>query len=231
MKKNLLQAPVNWLPYINQELSIDGFIHVIKITVDKHYPEVDLSILSAQEIEKANRFIQQPDKERYLVSKYYLRLLLAKFLSLAPSAIEYSYTGNHKPALPGIEFNISHAENYVVIAVSRFPVGVDVEFIKNGFEFRELMEMCFSPEESSFISHSEDQLLSFYLLWTRKEAILKATGEGLTDHLYEVPSLPDEVLRQEQLFKIISTKASDHYIITAAFPLQENLILQLWNWE
>lgn len=227
----MLQNDIKWLPYQGEGLSIDGYMQLIKIKIDTHYHKIDLSILSTPEMEKANRFRQQHDRERYLVSKYYLRLLLAQFLPLAPSAIEYSYTGNHKPTVPGIGFNISHAENYVVIGISRLQVGVDVEFIKRDFEFSDLMELCFSPEEAFLINHSEDQLLSFYLLWTRKEAILKATAEGLTDHLNQVVTLQEETLRAGQLLKIVSMTTSDRYVITAAFPAHQNITLQLWHWE
>ncbi|WP_158795401.1 4'-phosphopantetheinyl transferase superfamily protein [Pedobacter sp. L105] len=231
MEENLLENDVNWLPYSGEKLSIEDFVQVIKIKVDTHYPAIDTSILSADEIDKGNRFVHQHDRESYLVSKYYLRLLLSRFLHLANSAITYSYTSHRKPALSGIEFNLSHAGNYVVIAVSQLPVGVDIEFIKKDFKFMDLMEMCFSEEESSFILSNEDQLSSFFLLWTRKEAILKATGEGLTDHLHLVPSLATEVHRQGQLFKVQSIEVSDDYIVTAAFHPQENTILQFWNWE
>lgn len=231
MKNNLLQNDIKWLPYQGEQLSVDGYMQVIKIKIDTHYHKINSSILSAQEIEKANRFRQQQDRERYLVSKYYLRLLLAQFLSLAPSAIEYSYTGNYKPTVPGIEFNISHAENYVVIGICRFKIGVDVEYIKRDFDFNDLMELCFSPEEASFINHSEDHPLGFYLLWTRKEAILKATAEGLTDHLNQVATLQEETLREGQPLKIISITTSDGYVITAAFPAHQKITVHFWHWE
>ena len=75
--------------------------------------------------------------------------------------------------------------------------------------------MCFDHQESSFIL-SDDPITKFYLLWTRKEALIKATGEGLTDHLNEVPSLLNEVKRKEKLFKINSIRINE---TTAGIPL------------
>lgn|GEM_PF-786608 len=259
MENGLLKEDAIWLPYKGQPLSTNNSIHLFKIKVDTHYKKVDFkAVLSKKELEKAYRFLRQNDRESYIISKYFLRILLSKFIHLSATEIEYSYTGNHKPALPEIQFNMSHSENYVLIAISEHPIGIDIEYVNRNFNFSEMMPMCFNQQESSFILN-DDPITKFYLLWTRKEALLKATGEGLTDHLNQVPSLLNEVARNEKLFKIDSIKinettrgilpptnkdendhagfitdknqfhSDENYLISWAFYLQHNITVTLWD--
>ena len=104
---------------------------------------------------------------------------------------EFEYSKQGKPFLaghPDIHFNLSHCRQAVACAVSDRPVGVDVESI--GRDKPELVEHVMSPREQQTIRSSARPQETFAILWTRKEALLKLTGEGLVDHLAGVLESP-----------------------------------------
>lgn len=92
---------------------------------------------------------------------------------------------NKKPYLKGnpVHFNISHSRNMVVCAIAGFPLGIDVEFLDhtiNYFDFQFQM----TTGEFEEIHHSEDKTKSFFRYWTRKEAVIKAHGDGMIFFLF-----------------------------------------------
>ncbi len=107
-------------------------------------------------------------------------LMLQKVLSkknLNPQNIKYEKNG--KPEISGLNFNISHAENFVICSVSENPVGCDIEkirSIKSGFEKR-----FFTQNEVFYLDKflGDEKLKQFFRLWTMKESYMKFTGEGM----------------------------------------------------
>jgi len=161
------------------------------------------STLSPLETERAARFHFARHRDRFIAARGLLRSLLGHYLQIVPSKIEFDYGPNGKPLLPGafakeqLHFNLTHSEDLALIAVARGePVGVDVERIRTLSDADELVSRFFSVRENaSFQKLPESQRpAAFFNLWTRKEAWLKATGEGI-GHLLnrvEVSFLPGE---------------------------------------
>jgi 4'-phosphopantetheinyl transferase len=133
-----------------------------------------------------------------------LRELLGKYLNRGPSEIEFDYGAQGKPALrsgwsqSGVQFNVSHSHGTVLFAfaVAR-QVGVDVELVRPDFAGEKIAERFFSPQEvrelRSLPAAVQDE--GFFLCWTRKEAYIKARGEGLqiplkSFHVSLTPSKP-----------------------------------------
>lgn len=230
--KNHLLNHLDWKVFTPQELSLDNTIHVFKINVGEYFQHIATPyILSKEETEKASRFHQQKDRESYIVRKYCLRNILGEFLKCSPAEIVYQKTGNDKPSLPGIQFNSSHAQNQVTIAISLHPVGIDVEYIDVNFDFSDLLDRCFSADEASFIINGEDPVLNFYTLWTRKEAFLKATGEGIIDQLNLVPSLSPKISRNGISYAIKTSKAMETYLISlATIEHHKNTKVEFWEY-
>lgn len=134
----------------------------------------------------------------------------AKFLAITyrpgPAALRFDYSSNGKPALAGefvgagVHFNLAHSEDLALVAVTRIGmVGVDVERVRVTKDADELVSRFFSPRESELFRKvpTEEKPAAFFNLWTRKEALLKATGEGITRSLslVEVSFLPGEAAR------------------------------------
>jgi 4'-phosphopantetheinyl transferase len=157
-----------------------------------------LEILDRQEQERVQRFHFVADAERYAVAHGNLRRILGAYLNLAPERLCFRNNQFGKPELAGettLKFNLSHSKSIAVLAVDHSqPVGVDVEDVRP-IE-AEVADGHFSATELTDLRglQGEDWLAGFYRCWTRKEAILKAEGVGLSRALdsFDVSLLPDK---------------------------------------
>lgn len=222
-----LSSNINWTSFSEEKSLENTTIYVVKadvkqyfITIINNYHE----ILSEQELKKSLRYINQVDMERYICGKHLLRTLLSKFVPLSPSEIKFQTTNNKKPTIEGVEFNISHSGNYVLIAIGPSAVGVDVEHVNRTFVYETMLETSFCSEEINFINANNDALNAFYFLWTRKEALLKASGEGLTDAMSTFSCLDDIVERERILYKLYSFEIDKHHIASLAVSNEEQNI-------
>jgi 4'-phosphopantetheinyl transferase len=143
--------------------------------------------LSDEEHARANRFVFARDRERFVVAHGALRDILGRRLGVAPGALRFSISEHGKPALKSsvgpFHFNLTHSEDLAALATAPLELGVDIEFIRPLKE--DVAERFFSKREIAALAAlpAEDQLTGFYRCWTRKEAIVKAIGEGLSHAL------------------------------------------------
>ena len=140
--------------------------------------------LSEHERERAGRFRFVRDARRFSAARGWLRAVLGAELGVPPGAVRLSEDGA-KPRLvdeSGLHFNVAHADDLVVIAVSSSPVGVDVEPVEpTTLDPGPVGVACTTAEAEALGRLAvEDQALALLRLWTAKEAYLKATGEGLS---------------------------------------------------
>jgi 4'-phosphopantetheinyl transferase len=156
------------------------------------------SMLSIQECERAARFVAERDRARFVTARGYLRMILGACLGTQPEKVEFTYSLKGKPLLggsfagSGVQFNLAHSGGLAVFAVARHgAVGVDVEQIRPVPDLIALIERFFSARECAQIKQLpvEEHVRGFFQIWTRKEAWLKATGEGLTDLLNTIEVL------------------------------------------
>jgi 4'-phosphopantetheinyl transferase len=97
-----------------------------------------------------------------------------------------------------LHYNLSHSGDWIVLAIATLPIGADVEFIDDAFPFQDILEDNFSRTEAKYIGTSPER---FFTLWTRKEATLKATGQGLGNHLNITPALDGEHVLDTSLIR------------------------------
>jgi len=151
--------------------------------------------LSPTERERAARFKFAQDRKRYLISHAALRSILGVYLGMDPALIAFAAgpAGKPKlaPSLAGreIEFNLSHSGEVALVAVSRGKeIGIDVERIREDFEFEPIAQRFFTANEVAALRclPGDLQREAFYRCWTAKEALLKAKGTGLSGALDEV---------------------------------------------
>jgi 4'-phosphopantetheinyl transferase len=159
-----------------------GDVQVVCVSLVRTADELAIlrETLTDDERERADRFVFARDRERYTVARAELRRLLANHLG-APPRICYGAHG--KPALVGggLAFNVSHAHDLGVIAVAcDREIGVDVERERE-VDIAGLATRYFSPREREELLALPDaeRLAAFFRCWTRKEAYVKARGEGL----------------------------------------------------
>jgi 4'-phosphopantetheinyl transferase len=146
------------------------------------------ALLSADEQARADRFKVRGDHERFVKGRGALRRILAPYTGRDARDLVFIEGGGRKPQLrdhPSLHFNLSHSGDFALIAVGAQPLGVDIEAIKPDIDWRALAAASFHPDERMILAqHSGAAALdAFFQIWAHKEAYLKATGIGLTDHL------------------------------------------------
>ena len=218
-----------WHTYTENIVLDKTSLHIFRIPTSAYEKIADryFDVISVDEVEKSSRFVQEEDMKRYIIGKFYLRIILSKIVLIKPSAIVFSYTKNRKPYLLEHEFNISHSGNFVVIAISPLPVGIDIEFIKEDFEYHSILNDCFTPLELSQIN----TVVDFYTFWTRKEAILKATAEGLIDNLQSIDCSTSTVYRNNLKLQLLSSYSDNNYMISLATIYDPSLCYNYWSFE
>jgi len=186
-------------------------VHVWRIALDDE-SRVDecWPLLSAAEQAKASRFYREVHRRRYVVAHGTMRTILAHYLGEPADSLAFVEGAHGKPSLiraPGasrlpIEFNLSHSDELALVAVALGrPVGVDLERWSPESEHLELAERFFSPSERDALralaGDAERLIAGFFAAWSRKEAYLKATGDGITRglHHFDVSLAPDEPAR------------------------------------
>jgi 4'-phosphopantetheinyl transferase len=162
--------------------------------------------LSPEEKERAARFKFDRHRQRFIAGRGCLRSLLGRHLGVDPERVTFACSPQGKPALGpefsqvGMHFNLAHSEDLGLVAITRAgAVGVDVEHIRALKDSDDLVARFFSERENESYRRLplEQRPAAFFNLWTRKEALLKATGEGLAGGLnrVEVSFLPGEAAR------------------------------------
>lgn len=175
----------------------DRDIHVFAMPLDigPDALEVCAEFLSPSERERAARFKFDPHRNRFIAGRGWMRWILGRYLGVAPGRIEFEYSSRGKPSLrrdvttDNLHFNLSHSADLAALAVTRLgEIGVDVECIRSVNRVDDLVARFFSARETElFLRLAEtEKPAAFFNLWTRKEAWLKATGEGITGPLSEV---------------------------------------------
>jgi 4'-phosphopantetheinyl transferase len=160
--------------------------------------EVLEKLLAEDEKAKARRFHFPRDRDRYILGRGLLRILLGQSLHQEPESLQFVYSAKGKPFLKAgnLQFNISHSGDAIIYGVSHDrAIGVDVEQIRPLPDALKLAQRFFCPAEWEQIRSLPSDLTSraFFTAWTRKEAFLKATGDGLVGLKdVEVSLLPDE---------------------------------------
>jgi 4'-phosphopantetheinyl transferase len=158
-----------------------------------HIWSVDLSTAEGAEIktdvlspEERARFaaLDAADRQAATLTRVALRELLGDYVGIDPADIELA-AGTTKPALAAgeLEFNVAHSDGLALIAVAMVAVGVDIECVEPiaGDEFTDLVEFVLTARERDELEHlpESERVGAYYRVWTRKEAYVKATGEGI----------------------------------------------------
>ncbi len=199
-----------WKPGAECALQLADQVHVWLVELDAGLateadvetaePGPERAILSAEEQERAARFVRARDRRRFVRCRSAVREILGSVLGQPPATVRIRAGGQGKPELdppgfpgrpqqgqdqggqPAIRFNISHSAELALVAVCRGrELGVDLEQVRAIVEADRIVESFFSPREQAEFTAvaEEDKALAFLRGWTRKEAILKGLGIGL----------------------------------------------------
>lgn len=167
-----------------------------------------------KEIMKYRLFSDQKNKlfGRLMVMKYHQNISI--------DCRDFDRSPNGKPFIRnGIQFNISHSKNIVSVGFSDQVIGVDLEYTKD-IDINPIIS-CLHPEEKKYIEQSSNRMKTFYNIWTRKEAYLKAKGVGVVDGLNNENCITD-INYQGKCWKIQSLSVLSDYSLSICSLSQEN---------
>ncbi len=236
-----------WSPPTDDLILADDAVHVWRASLEVSSNRLQQlrECLTEDELSRANRFVFEKDRNHYITARGQLRELLSRYLSQKPADFRFEYTAHGKPSLIGdhaLNFNLSHSGKLVLYAITRRRrLGIDIELMRPDFSGVEIAEHYFSKNEVAVFQRLPQNLRAdaFFTCWTRKEAYIKAIGEGLSCPLDsfdvafapgEAPKLlanrinPDEVSR----WSMVDFAAGDGY--KAAMCI-EGLNLQVSSWQ
>lgn len=227
-------------------------VHVWCVTLDQ--PAAVISqltrLLSLEEKKRAKRFVFEKHRQNFTVSRGLLRLILSHYLDVAPERLEFEYLPQGKPILAkpsglySLNFNLSHSGGIVLYAIAKGrALGIDVELVRSFKDMDSVAKRFFSPSEYSHYSVLAplDKPIGFFNCWTRKEAYLKALGDGLVHPLDQfavtlAPSQPAKLLEAENDLEAVYRWSLVNLIpapgYAAALAVDgPNYNLSCWQWD
>lgn len=181
-----------WLPPSTNLAITAEEVHIWRAPLDAPNALVERlwPTLSEEERQRAQRFHFDHDRIHFVVAHGVLRVILGAYLRQSPSQLRFAHNPYGKPfladatgATSDLTFNLSHSRNLALIAVTtKRHVGIDVEFIRSDFADEQIAERFFSQPEVATLRSlpKESRPQGFFNCWTRKEAYIKARGEGLS---------------------------------------------------
>jgi 4'-phosphopantetheinyl transferase len=202
----MTESKTNWQRPGDNYVLHEGEVHVWRARIDGA-PESLVKLrqtLSIAECDRAGKFYFMPDRARYVIGRGLCRILLGRCLGIPPERLSFAYGPKGKPKLAEelqqsqLHFNVTHSGDFVLVALAyRYELGVDVELIERDVEVDGIAQQFFSANErASLIADvpADRKHDAFFTCWTRKEAYLKARGDGLSLPLdsFDVAFLPEE---------------------------------------
>jgi len=182
---------VKWADNFQGSLLEYNHVHIWRVNLD--YSESKLNLLkdhlSKEEIERANRFYFEKDRRQFMLRRGILKQIISKYLAIDPQNLPFEYNRFGKPYLitdslkHDLKFNMSYSNNVALCCISpQKNVGIDIEYLHKDVEFQPIIDRFFSQNEKEFIENIviNKQKEGFFKIWTRKEAILKAMGKGMS---------------------------------------------------
>jgi 4'-phosphopantetheinyl transferase len=224
-------------------------IHVWRASLDqpqglKNY----LATLAPDERQRAARLHHPKDREHLIVARGLLRALLGRYLGINPASLVFRYSAHGKPALAGlltedVRFNLSHSHGLALLAFARGrDLGIDLEYARREVATQQVAERFFSPAETVSLRAlpADQQAEAFFNCWTRKEAYVKARGDGLALRLdqFDVSLAPGEPAmllgtraEEDQAARWLMIELAPGADFKAALVVEgRDLRLRCWQW-
>ena len=177
---------MQWQSYKNFSELGNNQIHIWRTHLKQNSQQISAlaKLLNQEEQGKAEKFKVAQAKNNFIIARGTLRLLLAKYIDVEPKEIIFAHNSYGKPLLNSglVNFNVSHSHDYALfIFAKNYQVGVDVERVRDNFDFMAIAQKFFSLQEAIDLANmpQEQQLQAFFNCWSRKEAFIKGIGKGI----------------------------------------------------
>jgi 4'-phosphopantetheinyl transferase len=239
------------LPPLDLELMADE-IHIWFAVLGQPVSGVHryIQTLSIEERIRAEHFHSERDRKNFIVRRGILRTILGFYLNVEPNQLRFRCGKNGKPELADtfangtVHFNLSHSEGVALFAFARdLEIGVDVEYMRDISEMEQIAEQFFSVHEKRVFRTlpKNEKKEAFFNCWTRKEAFIKAVGDGLSRPLdsFDVTLVrgePARLLRIEEdsnaAFRWSIQDLKPALGFAAALAVEgKNLAFRCWQWS
>ncbi|WP_299490291.1 4'-phosphopantetheinyl transferase superfamily protein [Acaryochloris sp. IP29b_bin.137] len=225
-------------------------LHIWRLSL---HPQADIDhrlwqLLSKDEQQRALRFVRSQDQTQFVQVRGTLRLLLGQYLNVPGVSLEFDYGEYGKPQLVSscnpleVQFNVSHSHEFALMAIAMTTeVGVDIEQVNQRSEFLKISQRFFTTAEHQVLLQQppHQQRQTFFQLWTRKEACIKAMGGSIAHGLEHINVAVDlhqstrviEVTERShrQLFLYNLSLGNDYAgAVATTQPFQQ---LHTWDWH
>jgi 4'-phosphopantetheinyl transferase len=203
---------------INPGLTLaEDIVHLWRVDLDAiaHEESRWSGTLSEDELIRAARFHFQLDRQHFIAGRAWLRQAIAAYIRTDVKDLTFSYSEKNKPSLggalveSGLSFNVSHSGGLALFAFTlRRQIGVDVEHNRHDFDTAAIAARFFSQREQEQLAALplEQRHEAFFRCWTRKEAYIKATGDGLSLPLSQF----DVSINPYDQDALLATRPDDH---------------------
>lgn len=195
-----------WLTPPAMPMQSKSEVHVWRTSLDRSPDDVEAfrRLLSSDELHRAERLVFPEHRRRFIVARGSLRAILARYLAIAPIDIRFEYGPHGKPQLDTspalahpLHFNLTHSGELALLSVTGVgAIGIDVEQIRPDYPSAQIAKRYFSAGEIEALGRlaPQEHAEAFFRCWTRKEAFIKATGQGLSLPLdqFDVALAPGE---------------------------------------
>lgn len=240
---------INWLVAPKNLSFSKNYVYVWAIDLEQTN-EATLKLrdlLSSDELSRADRFYFEHDRRYFTVARAALRTLLGNCLGQDPRTIHFSYAKNGKPFLENtsLRFNLSHSKNLALCAITyERELGVDIEYLRIMNDGDQIASRFFSPRESAIFCSlpEEEKQIAFFRCWTRKEAYIKAIGDGLYYGLdnFDVTFRPNEEVKllkvlsdpkEASRWSLVELAPADNFIGAVIVEVGEDSEWDLYCWQ
>jgi 4'-phosphopantetheinyl transferase len=219
-------------------------VHLWLIDTRRIRTQIDTcaAVLGTDESARARRFRMPDLSARFVLAHGAVRHILGMYVDADPRQLRFTHNAYGKPALQShpIHFNLSYADHLALLAVAHHRrVGVDIERARVIPEMDDLVARWFSTAEKQewMRLKPEQKLRGFYNGWTRKEAVIKATGKGLSQPLdaFSVTLNPGSPARlvhgtvDMQRLQVVDIGLGEDYVAALAVE-GSGFDLAKWQW-
>jgi len=222
----------------------DSEIQVWSSSLDISDAKLDVCrcVLNESEMERALRFHFEKDQRHFIASRGVLRFLLGAYTQKEPSQIRFEYGEKGKPCLSDapseLQFNVSHSHGRALWGFTKHRrLGIDLEFVQRDVDFGAIAKRFFSASEWNAMKDLsfEERKTCFFNCWTRKEAFVKALGDGLT---FGLSAFDVTVFEHAQITRIDGPENPDSWTLEAlnvangyagAVAFEGNATVNIWD--
>jgi 4'-phosphopantetheinyl transferase len=233
-----------WVPAATPPTLIDNELHVWRASLDlsSAVRERLQSRLNSEEKKRVEKLLIEKAREHFVAARGILRELLGAYLGVDAEKIAFRYGPEGKPSLSPehnsrISFNVSHSNGMgLFVFASDREIGADIEYVKPDFRGMEIASRFFSEEESAALAKlpPQERDEAFFGCWTKKEAYVKAHGQGLSIPLR---SFTVEFSKSKQVLADEAGARWSCYALEAApgfaaavVAAGENWTVKCWEW-